>query len=105
MPNFPPIIILPPWKMKIFPLDLTQIQDRNGSNGLREMCDQEMEKEKYIKINPSSHPKLFTHLLNKTNSISSDQAFSFTRNSKFRGSILHNFHYKNFVLFVILGQQ
>ena len=74
--------------------------DRNEP---REITYQEKEKGNYIKINPSSHPKLFTHLLKKANSITSDQTFSFTCNAKIKGSILHNFHYKNFVLFCDTG--
>ena len=77
--------------MKNAPIDITQILNKNGSKGPREVFDQEMKNEKYIKITPSSHPKLFIHLLNKANSISSDQTFSHTCKAKLRGSISHKF--------------
>ena len=63
----------------------------------------EAEDANYIKITPFSHPKLFIHILGKANSISSDYNFSHTCNDKIQGSILHNFQYKNLVVYTDTG--
>ena len=46
---------------------------------------------------------MFIHLLGKANFISSDHTFSHTCNAKIQASILHNFQYKNFIVFSDTG--
>ena len=95
-----------PWKMKRTLKEPTQNKNNLNpfeSNEPKELLIREIEGANYIKIIPSSHPKLFIHLLGKANFISTDQTFSHTCNAKIKVSILYNFQYKNSVVFSDTG--
>ena len=109
-PKFPPSKDCkwrnPTWKMKGVHRIPTQEKDSvnpSVSNKPNEQFLHEAEDANYIKITQFSHPKLVIHILGKANSISSDYNFSHSCNARIQGSILHNFQYKNFVVYTDTG--
>ena len=87
-------------------MDPTKQHDKGNPPQSLKLIEQflhESENPNYLKITPSLHPKLFNHILEKGNSISSEYDFSHTCKTIIRGSILHNFQYKNFIVYVDTG--
>ena len=80
----------PPWKMKGALRNPTKETDKGNPPQSSKPIEQflhEAEDSNYIKITPFSHPKLFIHILEKANSISSDHDFSHTCKASIKGSI------------------